>query len=277
MGLEQPELESGVDPAAGPRLASPGPAHQAASRRVASGWTGSPSRRSSGSARRTSSGPRPDRPGTGVRPDRPGVRPDRPIPGTVFPATGRSAPARVPTVPERVPTVPRFGRIVPLPVRNVRPARPSRPEARPQRRGHRGPQHGHNNDLHPARASSPLDRSHGRAGRNSARRYSGPPTVRMCSALRPIDPDRSGGTVSGATPAPARRTQPAAIDRHASSSARSFSRCEQMSQQETLSWRGPARPFPRHRIASFDWLQAHHSDDFGRCNAGIRFVSSRFG
>ena len=57
MGLEQPELESGVDPSAGPRLASSGPAHQAASRRVASGWPGSPPRRSSGSARHTSSGP----------------------------------------------------------------------------------------------------------------------------------------------------------------------------------------------------------------------------
>ena len=57
MGLEQPELESGVDPAAGPRLASSGPAHQAAPRRMAPGWTGSPPRRSSGSARYTSSGP----------------------------------------------------------------------------------------------------------------------------------------------------------------------------------------------------------------------------
>ena len=72
MGLEQPELESGVDSAARPRLASPGPAHQAASRRMASGWTGSPTRRSARSAWLTSrSSRRTSRPsGYATRPSR---------------------------------------------------------------------------------------------------------------------------------------------------------------------------------------------------------------
>ena len=113
------------------------------------------------------------------------------FPAQVFLATGRIAPARAPIVQERVPTVPPFGRIVPLPARSVQPiGRPDRKRVRSV--PYRDPKRGHR-DLHPARASSPLDRSHGRAGRNSARRYSGPPTVRMCSARRPIDPDRSRG------------------------------------------------------------------------------------
>jgi hypothetical protein len=37
----------------------------------------------------------------------------------------------------------------------------------------------------------------------------------------------------------------------------------------------PKNAKPGHRIALFDWVQAYHSDDFGRCNAGIRFVNSR--
>jgi hypothetical protein len=57
MGLEQPELESGVDPAAGPRLASSGSSHQAASRRMAPGWPKSPWH-SSGPARCASRSPR---------------------------------------------------------------------------------------------------------------------------------------------------------------------------------------------------------------------------
>ena len=69
-GWNNRSWNSGVDPAARPRLASPGPAHQAASRRMASGWTGSPARRSAGSAWHTSSG-RPSRPsGYATRPSR---------------------------------------------------------------------------------------------------------------------------------------------------------------------------------------------------------------
>jgi hypothetical protein len=103
----------------------------------------------------------------------------------VYQATGRSAPARVPIVPAYAPTVLLFGRIVRLPGRNVQPRVHSVP-----RRGHPGPQRGHNNDLHPAQVSSPRDRSHVRADRNSARRYSGQPTARTFSVLRPTGPDR---------------------------------------------------------------------------------------
>jgi hypothetical protein len=37
----------------------------------------------------------------------------------------------------------------------------------------------------------------------------------------------------------------------------------------------PKNDKPGHHIALFDWVQAYHSDDFSRCNAGIRFVNSR--
>ena len=142
-------------------------------------------------------GQRPDRPGTGVRPDRPGVRPDRPT----LPGNRPERPGARPDRPGARPDRPAVRPIVRLPVRNVQPlVRPVR--QRVPRRGRPGPQRGHNNDLHPARASSPRDRSQGRADRNSARRYSGQPTVRTCSVLRPIDPDRSGARSQAQRPRP---------------------------------------------------------------------------
>ena len=136
-------------------------------------------------------GVRPDRPG--MRPDRPGVRPDRPgnrpsLPGTSLPGSRPDRPGARPDRPAVRPDRPaaRPERPASRPSRpESRPERPAaRPEARPQRPAARPP------SLHPSPA---LDRSHGRADLNSARRYSGPPADRMCSALRPIDPDRSRG------------------------------------------------------------------------------------
>ena len=205
-------------------------------------------------------GVRPDRPGIrppGVRPDR-RVRCDPTVPAfgltgraigqvflaQVFPATGRIAPAYVPTGLERVPTVPLSGRIVQPIDRPDRKHGHNVPRRVPTR-GHRGQQRGHNNDLHPARASSPLDRSHGRAGRNSARRYSGPPTVRMCSALRPIDPDRSRGHGLRRN---GRARKEVAI---CGNKQPRLAICSQFQSvradvvTETPSWRGPARPFSK--------------------------------
>ena len=166
-------------------------------------------------------GVRPDRPGTGVRPDRPGVRPDRPgdrpgLPGQVFPAAGRIAPARVPIVLARVLTVPLFDRIVPPPVRSVQPRdRPGRRRVRSvlqrvPRRGHSVPQPGLNNDLHPAQA-----RAAGTAEPTStapAGTAASQPPERAAPSGQSIQ--TAGGTPPGATPASARRTQPAAIDGH---------------------------------------------------------------
>ena len=194
-------------------------------------------------------GQRPDRPGTGVRPDRPGVRPDRPT----LPGNRPERPGARPDRPGARPDRPA--------VRPDRPAaRPERPAARPgrkrvrsdqqrvPRRGHRGPQHGHNNDLHPARASSPRARSHDRADLNSARRYSGQPTVRTCSVLRPIDPDRRGRTASGATAAPARRTQPAAIDRHGICSQLQSVRADVATRDAVMARSSTTVPATSHRL-----------------------------
>ena len=99
----------------------------------------------------------------------------------------------VPIVPVSVPTVLVCVPTVPLPARSVQPI--DRPD---RKHGHsvpyRVPPRGRS-DQHPVRVCSPRDRSHGRTDLSSARRYSGPAqtTVRMCSALRPIDLDRSRG------------------------------------------------------------------------------------
>ena len=104
---------------------------------------------------------RPDRPG--VRPDRPGNRPN--LPGTGLPGNRPDRPGARPDRPGARPDRPAVRPDRPA-ARPERPAnRPSRPEARPERPVIAPATHGHHNDLHPAPASSPLDRSHGRAGR----------------------------------------------------------------------------------------------------------------
>ena len=109
MGLEQPELESGVGPAAGPRLASPGPATgrlpvrgvrvvQVALAFVRTGPAYAQIGPASVPTVRVCA---PTVPAFGLT----GRAIGQIFPAQVFPATGRIAPARVRTVLERVRTV----------------------------------------------------------------------------------------------------------------------------------------------------------------------------
>ena len=162
-------------------------------------------------------GIRPDRPGVrpdrawrtsrrpGVRPDRPGVRPDRPgdrpsLPGTGLPGNRPERPGSRPDRPGKRPGRPdvRPERPAARPERPTnRPSRPERVHSVPYRVPKLGPP-----DLATGARPSVLHRPAARklstpvtaeAGLHSAHRYSGPrTTVRMYSARRPIDPDRSG-------------------------------------------------------------------------------------
>ena len=205
-------------------------------------------------------GVRPDRPGTGVRPDRPGIRPDRPgdrpgLPGTGLPGSRPDRPGARPDRPGARPDRPAVRPDRPA-ARPERPAtRPSRPETRPQRPAARPETRPQRPAARPQQrpASRPSSRPQARPSRPQQRpqvqRPANRPNVQRPQANRSRP---QGARPQAQRPRPARRTQPAAIDGH-TASARSFSRCAQMSQQETLSWRGLARPFSGTRADNRDF------------------------
>ena len=128
-------------------------------------------------------GNRPDRPG--ARPDRPGARPERPAVRPDRPAARPERPASRPSRPDARPQRPA-----------ARPeTRPSRPAARPQQRPASRP------SVQPSRPQSRPSRPQQRP---QVQRPANRPNVQRPQANRSRP---QGGTVSGATPAPARRTR----------------------------------------------------------------------
>ena len=218
MGLEQPEPNQAW-------ICPPGPGWRPPVRPIRPppgawrpGWPGSPPRRSSGSARHTSSGrERPDRPGTGVRPDRPGVRPDRPTlpgnrperpgarpdrPGALLDRPAISA-SRCPSGTSSRSSVPAGSAAIPA------GSATTTTTCIPPKR--------------PALATAGTTEPTATAPAGTA---ASQPSERAASSGQSIE-TAGGGTVSGATPAPARRTQPAVnrATRHPLAASVGASRC----------------------------------------------------
>ena len=145
--------------------------------------------------------------------------------GQRFPATGRTAPARVPTVPARVLTVPRFDRIVRLPGRNVQPRVRSVPPSRSATVTARSPATTTTciPPKRPALATAVTTEPTATAPAGTA---ASQPSERAASSGQSIQ-TAGGGTAAGATPAPARRTQPTAMNRqrHLLAASVGASRC----------------------------------------------------